>query len=90
MLEGQTDLFKEYTVGHVRQEEIVGISALVEPYHLTATARVAEASRLIKIDAPTLRQLCRDDPHLGYRLMSAMAKTALERLHSTRQQLAYT
>ena len=88
MLEGQSDVFKEYPVGDVRPSEIVGISVLIPPYRLTATARTTCPSRLLKIDAVGLRQLCQEDPEMGLGLMSATARTALERLHAARQQLA--
>jgi len=88
MLEGEADLFEEYLVGEVHANEIVGISALIAPYRFTATARATRPSRLLKIDAQALHQLCGEDPQLGYGLINAAAQTAKERLHFTRQQLA--
>jgi len=81
------DYKKEYFVGYINPHEIFGISALIEPYHYTATLRVENASRVIKIDASALRALCEVDVNLSVGLMKAVAKSAMERLQMTRVQL---
>ena len=81
------DYHQEYFVGYINPEEIFGISALIEPYHYTATLRSDEPGRVIKIEAPALRALCEVDPHLSIGLMRAIAKAAMERLQMTRVQL---
>lgn len=81
------DYRKEYFVGYINPHEIFGISALIEPYHYTATLRAESASRVIKIDASALRALCEVDVNLYAGLMKAMAKAAMERLLMTRVQL---
>jgi len=96
LLDGEVELYytasgdpkDQLLVDQVEVGGIVGISALIEPYTLTATARVASASRVLKIDAATLRALCEVDCAMGYALMRQIAHAALERLHFARVQLA--
>lgn len=81
------DYRKEYFIAEVNTEEIVGISALIEPYRFTATLRVDKPCRLIKIDAPALRALCEVNANLSLGLMKSVARAAMERLEMTRVQL---
>jgi CRP-like cAMP-binding protein len=80
-------LFKQHLVGEIEPGQVVGISALIEPHRLTATARAACFCRLIKIDAAALRQLCASDAQLACPLLRAVARTTMERLHFARVQL---
>lgn len=82
------DAFDQLLVGEIGPGEPFGISALVEPYTLTATARVGSPSHLIRFQASALRALCDVDPTLGYYFMRQIAHVMLERLHFTRVQLA--
>jgi len=96
LLEGSVDLYYaagdgpqgQFLICEISPGEPFGISALIEPYTLTATARVAAPSRILKIDAARLRALCEADSRMGYALMRQAAKVAMERLHFTRLQLA--
>lgn len=96
LMEGNIDLYyaasgdsrEEFLVGEVSVGEAFSISALIEPYTLTATARVASPSRILKVDAPALRALCEVDSKMGYTLMRQVASIALERLHFARVELA--
>jgi CRP/FNR family transcriptional regulator, cyclic AMP receptor protein len=81
------DYRQEYFVGYLNPEEIIGISALIEPYQYTATLRADEPVHVIKINASALRALCEVDSHLSVGLMKAVAKAAMERLQMTRIQL---
>lgn len=87
LLDGQGGIFAEMDVGVAGPGEIVGISALISPYRLTATARAQQDSRLACIDAVALRAACEQDASLGCALLQATAQVALQRLHFTRQQL---
>jgi CRP/FNR family cyclic AMP-dependent transcriptional regulator len=80
-------LRKEFYVSDINPGEIIGISALVEPYRYTATARVVSPSCVLKIDAAALRALCSANPQMAANLMRQIAKVAMERLHDTRVQL---
>jgi len=84
----KTDAKKEFLVGEINPGEIFGISALIDPYVLSAAGRAAKPSRYLKIDAPELRKLFSRDPILGYFAMQQVSKALLERLDYTRVQLA--
>jgi CRP-like cAMP-binding protein len=68
--------------------EIVGWSALVAPYKMTGIATACRGTHLIKVQAKPLRDLCEQDPLLGYRLMSQVTKLLADRLEAARVQLA--
>ena len=63
-------------------------SALVEPHMTTALGTTTKETLLARIDGPKLRQLCQQDPILGYRLMTEVAKLLANRLEGARVQLA--
>lgn len=86
--EHDPSLRKEFIVGTINPGELLGISAFVEPHIYTATAIVVNDSRLLKIDAVALRDLCRQDPALNLGFQTVAAKATMERLHATRVQLA--
>ncbi len=96
LLEGSVDLYYKVPgdgsdpllVSEVSIGEPFGISALIEPYNLTATARVSRPSRILRIPAAALRGLCEADSKMGYALMRQVAHVAMERLHFARVQLA--
>lgn len=96
LMEGNIDLFytasgapqDQLLVGEINPGEPFAISAMIEPYTFTATARVAAPSRVLKIDAKALRALCEVDCKMGYALMRQVAAMAIERLHFARVQLA--
>lgn len=68
--------------------EPFSISAIIEPYVLTSTARVSKPSRVIKIEAKSLLVLFENDCRLGYIMTQKAAKAVVERLNATRVQLA--
>ena len=68
--------------------DIVGWSALVEPYKMTGTATAGKDTNLIMVDAKPLRALCERDPLLGYRLLKQVARLLADRLDAARVQLA--
>jgi CRP-like cAMP-binding protein len=94
--EGSVDLYytasgdpkDQLLVGEINPGEPFAISAMIEPYTFTATARVAKPSRLLRVDARALRALCEVDCRMGYLLMKQIAAIAIERLHFARVQLA--
>ena len=68
--------------------DILGWSALVEPYKYTAIGTATKATQMITINAKKLRELCERDPQLGYRLTTQIAKLLAHRLEGARVQLA--
>lgn len=80
-------LHREFFVSDVNPGEILGISALIEPFCYVSSARLTGPARLIRLEAAGLRALCEMDCRLGYRLMHQIAKAAIQRLSDTRVQL---
>ncbi len=67
--------------------DLLGWSALVGDSIMTATATVLEDTELLDIPGPALRELCDDDPTLGYAVMTLVARALAQRLHGTRLQM---
>ncbi len=76
------------TVDTLVEGDILGWSALIEPYKYTAVGTAKRDTRLVAIDAPKLRDLCDKDTQLGYRLAIQIAKLLAHRLEGARVQLA--
>jgi CRP/FNR family transcriptional regulator, cyclic AMP receptor protein len=68
--------------------DLLGWSALIEPYKMTANGTAAKSTDLIRIDAIKLRQLCEKDRSLGYCLILQIAKLLAHRLEGANVQLA--
>lgn len=75
-------------VGAIASGEILGVSSWLEPYRYIDTARCAKETRVIEIDANTLRALCEVDPMLDRSLTRQILQAALERLRYTQIELA--
>ncbi len=75
-------------VGEVCPGEAFSISALIEPYKLSSTARVGSPSRVIQIDAKALRVIFKKDKRMAYLLTRQAAQAVRARLDATRVQLA--
>jgi CRP/FNR family cyclic AMP-dependent transcriptional regulator len=86
--EGVLDFTKEFLVGEINPGDVFGVSALIEPYRYTATAKADQNIRVISIDAVALRELLEQDPKMSCVIMHQVAKAYAERLQSTRIQLA--
>lgn len=78
---------QEYHISDINPGEIVGISAMVDPYIYSSRVRAHSVCHLIKINAVTLRALCAVDCKLSNAIMTAVAAAAMERLEHTRVQL---
>jgi len=63
-------------------------SALVEPYRTTGSGVATQETRMLAFEASRLRELCREDPRLGYNLMTEVIKALTSRLDGIRVQLA--
>ncbi len=79
---------KELFAGEIDPGEVFGISSLVEPYVLAASARAAKDCAVIRIDAVALRNLLKKDAAMGCLLMVQIAQTLNSRLTAARIQLA--
>jgi len=67
-------------VDTVSGEEIVGCSALVEPYVYTATERCLTEIEVLEIDAVSLRELMQKDCRLGFSLQQHIIRVLMERI----------
>lgn len=86
--ETRPDIRKEYYTGSINPGEAFAISALIEPYCYIATARASTPSIVLRVDASALRQLLENQPKLGCHMLRQIARVAMERLNTTRVQLA--
>lgn len=78
------------TVDTLVEGDILGWSALIEPYKYTAIGTAKRETKLVAIDGPKLRRLCDQEPRLGYQLVTQIAKLLAHRLEGARVQLAAT
>ena len=67
--------------------EIVGWSALAEPYKYTLSAVAWETSRLISIDSKMLRNALDTDIETGYKVMKSLSVIMSRRLKHTTESL---
>ncbi len=72
------------TIAFCRPSEIVGWSALVDPYKYTLSATAWEPSRLLVIRASLLRRAMELNPDIGFRIMRSLSEVMARRL----QQIA--
>ncbi|MBB3206042.1 CRP-like cAMP-binding protein [Rhodopirellula rubra] len=72
------------TLGH---GDILAWSAFLAGGRMTATARVAEPTRLVRLDIQELRNLCQANHEIGFRVMEHLASQLAQRLLATRLQL---
>jgi len=82
------DMMKDFGVGEINLGEPFGISALFEPYVLTASAVATRSSKGVRMDAQRLLQLGSYDLELGMILQRELIKAVFERLTYVRTQLA--
>ena len=76
------------TVDTLIDGDILGWSAVVEPYKYTAIGTASKDTQLVVIAAKGLRELCSTSPLLGYKLTTQISKLLAHRLESARVQLA--
>ena len=75
-------------VGSLAAGDLMALSALIPPYHLTASGIAKSDGACIRIKAPELRKLCDENPGLGYKLMQGVTTGLMSRLQATRVELA--
>jgi CRP/FNR family transcriptional regulator, cyclic AMP receptor protein len=76
------------TVDTLVAGELLGWSAIIDPYKYTAICTATKDLELVRLDAAKVRGLCEHDPLLGYRLATEVAKLLAHRLEGARVQLA--
>jgi len=94
ILQGEVNIQYRLGTGELRTVDtlvagdLLGWSALIEPYRYTAIATTTKPTQLARLDGPRLRKLCENDPLLGYKLTTQIAKLLAHRLEGARVQLA--
>ena len=83
----QPHLTRRITVDVMSKGELVGWSAVVEPYRYTFTAVCLEPCQLHAVDGAKLRTLLRDDHKVGYVVLSRLIRIVASRLDETRHVL---
>ena len=67
--------------------DLVGWSAIVEPYLYTSSGRCVQLTTAIAIDGPGMRELLSTDPVLGREIYREVTHLVAGRLHDTRVRL---
>ena len=67
--------------------EVIGWSALIEPYVCTATARAIEKTKVLALNGRDLGKLFRAEPDIMYKVGSAVACVVAKRLRHAYTQL---
>ena len=83
----QLEMSRRITVDVVTRNEVVGWSAIVEPYMYTFTAVCLQKVRALSISGTKLRWLLRDNPKIGYEILKGLIKVVAARLDDTRHVL---
>jgi CRP-like cAMP-binding protein len=68
-------------------DDLLGWSWMMPPYRWHFDARALVATSAVAFAADRLRQMCADDPQLGYTIMMRVAHAMAQRLQATRFQL---
>jgi CRP/FNR family cyclic AMP-dependent transcriptional regulator len=71
-------------VDAVSSDEVMGCSALIEPYTYTATGRALTEVEVLEIDAVSLRELMQKDCRLGASLQQHIIRILMERILNLR------
>ncbi|MDP2731135.1 MAG: cyclic nucleotide-binding domain-containing protein [Dehalococcoidales bacterium] len=78
---------RRITVDIATSNEIVGWSAVVEPYTHLLTAVCLQDVRVLSINGRKLRQLIEKNHDIGYTVLKGVVRVAASRLDDTRQLL---
>ena len=84
---GQAQGSRRITVDVVPRNEVVGWSAIVEPYVYTLTAVCLQNVKALSISGIRLRNLLQDNPKIGFEILGGFIKVVASRLHDTRRVL---
>jgi CRP-like cAMP-binding protein len=81
------ELGDRITIVTIEPGDLIGWSAVVQPYRATVDAVATEATRVLAIDAAALRQLLATDPELASELLPLILESVSDRLGASWQQL---
>lgn len=83
----ESETGRRITVDIVTKDEIVGWSALVEPYTYSFTAVCLQKVKALSISSTKLRMLVQDNSKIGYEVQKGLIKVIASRLEETRRVL---
>ncbi len=72
----------------IRAGDVLGWSWLFPPYTWHFDARTIEPTAAIFLYGSRIRQICEEQPEIGYDLMTRISEVVIKRLQGTRNQLA--
>ncbi len=78
---------KRVTVYFVTKNEVLGWSAIVEPYIYTLTGVCLQKVKALSISGNKLRWLLQDNPAIGYKVLNGLIKVVASRLYDTMHML---
>lgn len=78
---------QEITIETIGENDILGWSWLIPPYHYRFSAKAVENTRVLALDGKCLREKCEKSPDLGYELLKRLVNIFTERLEATRIRL---
>jgi CRP-like cAMP-binding protein len=81
------NVHRETPVGVCHPGQLIGWSALVEPYVYTLTATSERESTLLKLPGREVQRFLGDRPELGYKVMNALANIISRRLRQIEEAL---
>ena len=81
------ELGDRITIVTIEPGELIGWSAVVPPYRATVDAVATEATRLLAIDAVSLRARLAEDTELAAQLLPLILESVSDRLGATWDQL---
>ncbi len=70
-----------------RQYDVIGWSALINPYIFTATTKALETTEVLAFDARKLVKFFMSQPEIGYKVYTGIAATVANRLSNAYSQL---
>ncbi|GAI38481.1 unnamed protein product, partial [marine sediment metagenome] len=73
------------TIDVITQGNCFGYPGLIGPNILCTRARTLERTKVIALNAAELKRLLEDNPEMGYKVVSNLAKVVCSRLQSIRQ-----
>ncbi len=78
---------RSITVEVITRNEVLGWSAIVEPYIYTMAAVCLQRAEALSLSGTKLRMLLQEDPTIGYKVMKGLIKVVASRLEETRHLL---
>ncbi len=89
-IESRDEFGQKNPIQIIRSGDVLGWSWLFPPYRWNFDARASETTRAIFFYGTRLRAQCDDDHDFGYEMLRRMSQVLLDRLQSTRRELART